>query len=263
MTTTATNPGPRPFRASDIPGYLEALEAAREREFTTREDAWWNLTFDVGGVLLRTMTVQDYELLQKNRSPLLLRQMPMPEEMLMFLWQLSPEFEKWEHAEGWFAKWLRNRARKKHQAACAKMLDLETLSWLEKTHDLKNPGTQFIVPDDSSYAKVFANCVKYIDRMFFDKPAGLKKDGNGSGLHYLTSWFCLLQREFHLPTREIEKMTLPEMFARLREIHHWHNSTAPDFNAFRDALDKQVQDALTRGMSPADLLAGKLTFNLN
>ena len=251
------------FSLHEVPGYAEALAAAKENEFTTREDAWWNLTFDLGGVRLRTMTVQDYEVLLRRRSPLLLRQMPLEKEMLLFLWLLSPENEEWERATGRFANWRRERVRRRHERKCRKLLDLESLTWLVKTHDLEHPGETFIVPDDHPYAVMFGHCVRYIDRMFFDKPAGLANKGAGSGMSYLTSWFCTLQREFHLPTAEIEKMPLPELFARVREVQATRNPTMPDFNKRVDALNKQVMDALRGGMQIEDLMAGKLKFNLN
>lgn len=251
------------FALHHIPGYLEALRESKEADFTTREDAWWNMTFDVGGVLIRTMTVRDYEMLLRQRSPLLLRQMPCPEDMIMFLWLLSPEIERWEQSAGWLAGWRRERCRRKHQRQAEKALDMESFMWLEKAHELKNPGQPFTVPDDCAYSKVFAACLKYIDRMFYDRPAGMKKNGHGSGASYLTDWFCNLQREFHLPTAEIERMPIPELFARLKEIQGHHNPTIPDFNKRADDLNKQVMDALRSGMTQQDLMEGKLKFRRN
>ena len=125
------------FALHEVPGYAEALEAAREGEFTTRQDAWWNLSFDVGGVRLRTMTVQDYDVMQRIQSPFLLRQMPNPDEMLLFLWLLSPECERREQSTGFLHEWRRERARRKYYRQCEKILDLENLQWLEKNARLE------------------------------------------------------------------------------------------------------------------------------
>ena len=61
-----------------IPGYLDALHSARSAEFESRGNAWWGLSYDIGGILLRTMTVRDYDLLLRARCPLLVRAVPSP-----------------------------------------------------------------------------------------------------------------------------------------------------------------------------------------
>ena len=245
------------FALHQIPGYLEALNQAKSSEFATREDAWWDFTFDVGGVLIRTMTVQDYELLLRQHSPLLLKCVPNPEEMINFLWILSPANDR--EVKGFWANRKAEKSRQKHRKLCELMLDLKNLQNLEN----QSMDKSFIIPEDSAFAGVFSACIKYIDRMFFDKPAGVKSNGVGSGMCYLTDWFCTLQREFGLPTKEIESMPLPELFARLKEVQQFHNDKIPDFNAKADDLNRQIMDALRGGMTEQELLDGKLKFRLN
>lgn len=249
----------------NIPGYREALNAATAAEYESRGNAWWNLTYDIGGLTVRTMTVRDYDVLIRVQCPILLRAVPSPEELLVFLWLLSPEVEKWHDPTGWRGMFpvLRRLSVRAFRRKARKLLKLDEIAWQEAAWKIENPDKPFTIPEDSAFSKAIAGCLSYLDTVFMDRPAGLKSNGLDSGLCYLTDWFCKLQREFGLPTAEIQQMPLPQVFARLKEITLTRRDHAPLFNARRDQLNQQVMAALRSGMTEADLMAGKLQFRTN
>lgn len=256
-------PRGKAFRAEDVPGFREALEQAKISEFTCRADAWWLMTYLVAGFKLRTMTVEDYEILLRENCPLLARQVPSPDELVLFLWWLSPEFERWN--KGWrkYFPTLRKWARGRFERECWKVLKLEELTraagdWLQE-----HPEELYEAPEEHPFSKCVAACLQYIDLMFYDRPPSMGNKSADAGVYFLTDWFCKLQREFSLPTREIETMAIPQLLARLKEIRQWHDAgnKTPSFSQRQDDLHRQIQAALMRGMTPDDLMAGKLKFN--
>ena len=72
----------------DIPPYAEALA----REQASRNAAFLDITETVAGFELRQMTLRDYLVLQVMRHPLLGGGTPSPEDLVAFLWLLSPAY---------------------------------------------------------------------------------------------------------------------------------------------------------------------------
>ena len=204
------------LRLDQIPGLDEILVEAKQEQFKTREDGWLELTHDVLGFRIRTMTVRDYVLLERCKSPFLYRQEPKISELALFLWILSEAFQP--------GKSQRIRA------------------FIHGQKVRRAFGRD--IPKSSETAVV--ECFKYIDKMFFDSPASVGNGGE-SCLSYLTGWFDLLQSEYHCGEEEIWNMGLPKLFQRLKAISHRNNPHQPNFNRKTDGLKKMILDGLRDG----------------
>lgn len=251
----------------DIAGLAELLESTREVETATREDAWLGITHLIGGQRVRVMTIQDYTALLQFESPLLNRRLPTPNELSFFLWVLSPEIEKWHDRHGWRSwgclKWIEQRQSRQHGRRVREALRLEELEKQEAAWHAK-ASVPFTLGDELPFTIAVKDAFKYIDEMFMDRPAGLKKDGPKSGLCYLTSWFDMLQSEYHLPTKEIWKMKLPVLFARIKAIQNRYNKGVPEFSVDRDKIFQNIMQGLRLQLyTEEDLRAGRVDLQKN
>lgn len=87
-----------------IPGYAAAVE----RENKIRDAAILNLNTRICGVEIEQMTLRHWIILDGVGSPLLGNATPLPEQVMQFLWIMSPAFKpKSEWRKFWFAR--RNR----------------------------------------------------------------------------------------------------------------------------------------------------------
>lgn len=218
-----------------MPGVREALETARSRQFVTRENSLLNLTYDLCGFKVRTMTVSDYVLLERSQSPFILRREPDMEALAKFLWILSPRFYQW-NGERWFS-FLHSVAAFFHGRKVARKFG-------------KN------IPESSELVVVAA--FDYIDTMFFDSPASLAK-GQESCLSYLTGWFDAMQSEYHFTSEQVWQMGLPELFQRLKAMQRRYNPSMPSFNKLQDSVTLFVIRGLrSKEFTLEDLKAGRV-----
>ena len=228
----------------DIPGFSEILAAAESQQYRTRENSLLNLTYDLRGTKVRTMTIRDYVLLDRIASPFLRRIEPSMSDLAMFLWILSPQFPRWVDGIGWRG-WLFGL-----QPAAA---------FLHGRKVYRMFGSD--IPKTSE--PVVVEAFKYIDEMFFDSPPAL----NGSSescISYLTSWFDTIQKEYHMPTEEVWKMGMPELFQRLNAIRQRNNPTMPTFNKKTDELKAWILLGLRKNeFTIDDLISGKVKFPFN
>lgn len=251
----------------DIPGLSEMLAETREIETATREEAWIGMTRRIAGERIRVMTVRDYTALLQFESPMVQRALPTPAEFAFFLWVLSPEMERWHNQSGWrrwqcFAR-LQQWQSKRHGRRVRAALQLDELKRQESDWHQKSK-LPFTLPDDAPFAIAIKEAFAYIDEMFQDKPAGLKKETGKSGLCYLTSWFDLLQSEYHLPTYEIWAMRIPVLFGRLKAIQMRHNHKAPEFNVDRDKILQNIMAGLNqKKYTMQDLRGGRVDLHRN
>lgn len=256
----------------DIPGLAELLSRSHEVETATREDAWIGSTAVIAGCRVRVMTVRDYTALLQFESPLLNRALPTPGELAFFLWVLSPEVEQWhdaiEDGRGWrrfgFLKSLQQWQSRRHGKKVRRVLRLEEIERAEKEWHNKAKTIPFTLPDDAPFTIAVKEAFEYVDAVFRDKPAGLRKDGTNSGLCYLTSWFDMMQSEYHLPTQEVWKMRLPILFARIKAIALRHNQKIPEFNPERDRILQNIAAGLQQKIyTEDDLRAGRVDLENN
>src|ERR1051326_4784779 len=91
----------------ELPEYRQAVE----RESFIRDAAFIGATETIGGFECRAMTLKDFLLLRISKNALLCGGIPTPEQLLAFLWLLSPQY-----APG------ASRARARLVASCAKFL---------------------------------------------------------------------------------------------------------------------------------------------
>jgi hypothetical protein len=256
------------FYLNGIPGYREALTRARNGEFKTREDNWLALPQMIAGAKVRIMTVRDYVALLRLQSPFLVHTVPSFEELGTFLWLLSPQIERWHNHEGWRKPWLvgcrwnlfsiehwQIRLAAKRLRRRLKMTKLEKTA---KAWNQANPGKTYELPDDCPLATAIEETFAYVDKVFFDRPSTLAQAGNSSGLLYLTSWFDVIQSQYHLPDEAVWKMPLPVLFGRMKAIQQRLNPGEPDFNRRQDDLARQLQAAMQSGQyTEQDAKAGK------
>lgn len=229
---------------SDIPGIMAAMATAQAEQFRTRENSLLGLTYDVCGMTLRTMTVRDYVLLERFKSPFTNRLCPTDKDLALFLWVLSPQFPRWCNRK--LFAFLQPAAaflhgRKVLRKYCRNM------------------------PESSE--PIAVKCFEYIETMFFDAPPAMR-GGGVSCLSYLTGWFDSLQSEYHCSNEDVWNMGLPELFQRLNAIRQRKHPEVPTFNKSTD----NIQLWLIRGLrekqfTEADLRAGKVkipdNFNRN
>lgn len=213
---------------------------AKESQFRTRENAMLNLTYDLCGVTVRTMTVRDYVLLERSHSPFTNRVEPTMADLAIFLWMMSPQFPKW--CERRIIGFLQPVAAYFHG---------------RKTRNLFGKN----IPASSE--PVVVKCFEYIDTMFFDAPPSIK-GGSESGLTYLTGWFDTLQSEYNFTSDQIWNMGLPELFQRLAAIRQRQNPNQPTFNKGTDDVKAWVLRGLrSKTFTMDDLAGGKVKIPEN
>lgn len=246
----------------EIKGLAELLESTREIETATREEAWIGITRQIAGCSVRVMTLRDYTALLQFNSPLVGRALPNPAQLSFFLWVLSPEIEAWHERKGWrglrlcapIEQWQSRR----HGARVRRALQLPEMENQEAAWHTKSK-LPFTMPDDSPFTVAVKSAFAYMDEVFQDKPAGLKKETGRSGLCYLTSWFDMMQSEYHLPTEEIWQMRIPVLFARLKAIQMRQNRKTPEFNVDRDKIFQNIIQGLrTKKFTEEDLREGRV-----
>ena len=221
---------------SDIPGLTEALAAAKSKQLVTRENSLLNLTYDICGFKVRTMTVLDYVLLERIGSPFVSRSEPTLDELAMFLWILSPQFPKWNRRK-WLA-FLQPVAAFIHGRKVRAMF-----------------GKNIPTTSEAAVEAAFG----YIGAMFYDSPPGLA-GGRESCLSYLTSWFDSIQHEYPAFTSEkVWEMGLPELFQRLNAIRLRNNPSVPSFNKGTDAVKLFILRGLrSKEFTIQDLAQGRV-----
>ena len=247
-----------------IPGFKAALDRARAEENSTREDNFLALNAVICGLPVRIMTLRDYVALLRNQSPFLHRIEPNHYDLVHFLWVLSPQIEKWHNHEGWrrpLLKPLYHVERALHRRRVRRAIGARALERVVKKHHALYGETDasLQLKPDHPLAVALKECFDYIERIFFDLPVSNDK-APAIGLHYLNVWFHSMQSEYHLPTEEVWEMPMPRLLSRLKAIQR-AKAPVPDFNAMQDALISKVIRALRSGMTEADIMAGKLSFD--
>jgi len=275
--TPTSRPGPRLRKApgiylNQIPGYTAALRSARTTEFRTREDNWLAMAGKIAGCPVRMMTVRDYVALLRRHSPFVLRREPTFEDLGELLWFLSPQIERWHNRAGWRQPWLvgcrwswfsiERWQIRLFSKRLRRRLGVNGIEQMAHRFARENPGKYFEVPEDHPLSRAVIEAFAYMDRVFFDKPVGIVQNGEGSGLHYLASWFDALQSEYKKTDEEVWRMPLPQLFARLKAIDHRRNPRGPDFNTQQDAIRANLMRALnTEKLTRAEILSGKIKLN--
>lgn len=264
----------RAFYLNKIPGYREALHRAKAQEFRTREDNWLALSGTIAGLPVRVMNVRDYVALLRIRSPFVCRQEPSFEDLGKFLWLLSPKIERWHNHEGWRKPWLvgcrwswfsiERWQIRLHAKRLRRRLKMRQLENTAREWNRAHPGEIYSLPEACPLASALKEAFDYIDRIFLDKPAGIAKEGVGSGLLYLTSWFDSIQSEYTKTDDEVYRMPMPQLFGRLKAMQQRNNPGEPEFNARQDALAAHIQRAMQSDkLTAEDVLGGKLKFDQN
>lgn len=225
---------------NDIPGFREALSASRSDEYRTREDAWTDPVGNVCGFKIRPIRVRDYVLLVKLRSPFISRREPTKHDLGLFLWMLSPGYDKWLFGwrrftglRGLAARWHGLRV---HWRFCRDM------------------------PASSEPAVV--ECFKFVEKMFLDSPPSVAS-GRESGLHFITGWMDRIRAEYHASEEEVWLMSLPKLFSLLKAINQRTNPEMPNFDQKSDRVKIAILRALRQGLTLDDLKAGKLNLDAN
>ncbi len=213
------------------------MARAKHKQFITRENSLLGLTYDLCGMTVRTMTIQDYVLLDRHACPFIHRVEPTAKDLALFLWILSPQFERWCNRR-WFA-FLQPVAAFLH-------------GWKVRRRFCKN------IPESSE--PIVLKCFEYIETMFFDSPPALRGGGE-SCTSYLTGWFDSLQSEYKYTDEQVWSKGLPELFQRLNAIRQRLNPSVPNFNKNTDDVKAFVLRGLrSKEFTMDDLAEGRVKF---
>ena len=223
----------------EIPGLNDAMAKARAKQSLVRENSMLGLTYNLSGCMVRTMTVTDYVLLDRIGSPFLRRVEPTLEDLAVFLWIMSPQFNKWTSKEGWHRYFP----------------TLECVAaYLHGRKIRRKFGKK--IPDTSE--ELVVEVFGYIETMFMDSPPSVS-GGQESCLSYLCSWFDAVQSTYHFPSGQVWSMALPELFQRLQAIRQRNNPNTPQFNKETDSIKLFVLRGLrSKEFTMEDLAEGRV-----
>lgn len=231
---TKTAPG---LPLKDIPGFAAAVQNEATKQFRSRENAWLDLTHDICGMRIRVMTIRDYVLLDRIESPFLFRIAPTVQDLTMFLWILSPQFQSIQRWPGIV----------QHIAA---FLHAKTVK--------RKFGRN--VPESSDEACKAA--FKYVDEMFADAPPYVDRNHGESSLCYLTHWYDIVMSEYTITEKEFWSLQIPKLFQLIAAIARRNNPHMPQFNKGPDAIKARLLRGLReKQFSLDDLKAGRVNLN--
>lgn len=206
-----------------------------------REDFFLGLTRTVAGFRIRPMKVRDYILLDRFNSPLLTKQEPSDLEIGMFLWWLSPQFDRWCVDTGWrasrFGGWIQSLR-----------------AWIFARRVRLALGR---APNDKWEGATKA-AAEYISDTFQDRPMGNGGEDEQQYVHLLESYYERFKHEHGWFSREqFLDMQMTEVFASLRSIILRNGG-----KLINKATHDKTGDILTRltfgELTPEDIHAGRM-----
>ena len=232
--------GVKPIKSlslADIPGVAEALSKAKARQQMARENSMLNLTHDICGFKIRTLTIRDYVVLDRLGCPFIARREPTLEDLSMFLWVMSPGFNRWLDRK-WFSFFQ------------------PVAAFLHTCKVRRKFGRD--IPATSEPAVIA--CFDYVNLMFYDSPPSMA-GGQESCLSYLTGWFDAMQGEYRMTSEQVWAMPLPELFQRLNAIRQRRYPHVPSFNKGTDSVKIFILRGLrSKEFTLEDLSAGRVNF---
>jgi hypothetical protein len=198
-----------------IPGYREALG----KEQLVRDACFLPVTESVAGFELRPMTLRDYLVLKSARSPLLAGRIPSPDQLLAFLWQLSP----WYRPRLSLATIINRRLFVWH---CRRLLPLREprVRWKMGLPRWQEQAQKRL----ERAARLVLACREYVKETFQDAPPSSSRAQLDPQFWGDAVALCaVLGREFGWTEDYVLAMPLKRIFQYLKEIGHAHGAKVP------------------------------------
>lgn len=193
------------FVVPKTPWELPAYRNAVAREGFLWEAAFLDLTETVAGFELRPMRVRDYLALRAMKHPLLRGALPTPEQLVGFLWLLSPQFSATDA-----------KAREGFVLRCARFLPPKApsihLPWLMKRWRLR------LLERLAETSQVIGAVRLYIEETLTDWPAH-KAQGQDTDYYGQGCAICAeFAREYHLSFKDTLELPMKCALQFLKEI---------------------------------------------
>lgn len=175
-----------------IPGYREAVE----RENNVRDNAFLGIAEKICGIEVFSMTPRHFLILDGIGSPFVTGGSILPEEVVRFLWIMSPRFRIVRSFHDWIARW-------RFAASCRK------LNW------------------ETSIKAIFA----YLEETFMDRPgANSASNSVGSNWSWLAAMVDAIARNYHWSEETILNTPLKRLFQYRKIISMANDPNAIHFN---------------------------------
>lgn len=179
-------------------------EDASRQERELREFSFLDLPYDVAGVSVRGMTLDDFSILMAKKTPFICGGIVEREDCALFLWLLSVECEQ-------------------AISGTEKAMNAARRAFMKKISAL-------------DFDAVKIGIETYIEKMFFDEPRGGKSEGEATYC-FQTSFVGYVALHYHWSEKEIRALPLPRLFGYIRQIEKHLDPEAVQFNGLEDDVD--------------------------
>jgi hypothetical protein len=204
------------MNVSAISGYDRALRRAGRLEDSWREFPFLGITERICSVEVNLLTLRMFVELCNVRSPLFVGGPVRPGDIAVFLWRLSPMYQKT----------LVGRDGRARQKFIASIIALP-------------------------YAKIRRAINRFLDRMLIDKPPVTDGPSSQPDVSFVASFIHELAAAYGWSRGEILDLPMPEIFQYFREIRRDKYAAAgksvPRFNPLRARLTKRIINRALNG----------------
>ena len=180
-------------------------KAALDREALTRSAAFLGVTELIGGVEVQPLTLLHLCRLECVGSPFVKGGVPMPEDVALFLWAVSKEYDP----KAWFKRWR----------FCRRVSKL-------------------------SYAVMVANIREYLDEAFLDAPEGRGNGFTAPYWSSYAGIVANIAAEFGWSESEIVNMPLKRVWQYDRIAAKWNSSKADIRNKHSERVRRECLDRI-------------------
>ncbi len=195
------------MQLSQIPGYERAERRGRRLEDARREWAFLGTCEKLCGVRVCLLTLRMFAELIAIRSPFLCGGDIGGEDVVLFLWRLSPRFSRDDHE-------LRLRFFARVRA---------------------------VAFEPEEFRRAVRSVFRFIDRMLCDRPPS-STGGSQSDVSFVASLVHEIATAYGWDRDTILDTPMPQVFQYVRKIQREHNPKLPRFNPVTARLTKRLLD---------------------
>ncbi len=220
-----------------IPGYAAAVLQER----LVRDAAFLGVTESIGPFEVVPLTLRHWLILRLMHSPLLTSATPTPQDVVNFLWLLSPQFSPTANRAKWF---FERRCRRAFfpPRYCALVNTKKARAWHAVRREKKLTAAAKII----DAARAFVNEAMQ-DRPPVPKYLGFETDYYSDG-----AYFCaLFGREFGWTQDETLAMPIKRVFQYLNEIKEAHGKRIPLMNPSDRLKSDWMRSVNTKKQNPS------------
>ena len=192
----------------DIPGYLRAQSRGTRLAESWRELAFLSTIETLCGVQVRQLSLRMFAELCRARSPFLCGGSIGGEDVVLFLWRLSPGFDRLD---------ADRRAR-----------------FVESVHPLAYERDRF--------HRSVRSIKRFVNRMLVDKPPSSGGSNSISDVSFVGAFVHEFASAYGWDEDQILDKPLPQLFQLLRQILRDRNPKLPRFNPIAARLTRRVVD---------------------